>query len=494
MTNDITFLRIERLQPNPWNPNQMTEAEFVELVDEVRRLGRVPKPIVVRPLGDLFEIVDGEHNWQAAQDIGFTELPCEIIDADDFEAMRQTYKRNQHGQHCRVREGRMFRTMRDQGNITYTELAVAAGISEGTVRNRLQYARAAAIRNCYAGENRDAEIDALKVRQVRAYVDLPSPLGDMWLDAGGTMGFFGNHKDYELRHIGLQICRFELVQYLDRENFRDSFGRLADLAIWLEQHDDLDNAIDYILSIAEMRLPSLLAWIIPIQRRDSQRQICMTLDDWLEILTDAQMSNEIPAYLTVEAARYVYEHLESSGIDPHQMFDGFVIAHIEELMEMPDYIRDASPLMLEERFQLHHAHAPASQDVIEQAKRETIEYLRRERSLPSVDCPNTNEGAAYVLAVFLAKARAEYQADGQVITCRVFDRDEILQSLDEISRWCPFLSDTTLNGRPAIMLFRERMSELRTAELVVIRTLLSGSLPTVAIGNWMDAIHFEEAC
>jgi len=89
-TGSITHLPINQLQPNAWNPNQMTDTQFRELVEEVRRLGRVPKPIVVRHHGEQFEIVDGEHNWQAAQEVGLTELPCEIIDADDFEAMLQT--------------------------------------------------------------------------------------------------------------------------------------------------------------------------------------------------------------------------------------------------------------------------------------------------------------------------------------------------------------------------------------------------------------------
>ena len=39
------------LQPNDYNPNKMTDGEFTELVTEVRHLGRLPKPVVVRPNG-----------------------------------------------------------------------------------------------------------------------------------------------------------------------------------------------------------------------------------------------------------------------------------------------------------------------------------------------------------------------------------------------------------------------------------------------------------
>ncbi len=107
----VAFLPTERLSANDYNPNHMSDEAFAELVAEVRHLGRLPKPVVVRPNGDGYMIVDGEHGWRAALETGLTDVPCEVIDADDFESMRQTYKRNQHGTHDPVRLGRMFRQM-----------------------------------------------------------------------------------------------------------------------------------------------------------------------------------------------------------------------------------------------------------------------------------------------------------------------------------------------------------------------------------------------
>ncbi len=101
----IQQLSSELLSPNDYNPNRMSETEFAELVTEVRHLGRLPKPLVVRPNGEGFVIIDGEHGWRASKEVGLSEIPCEVIDVDDFEAMRQTYKRNQHGQHNPVLQG-----------------------------------------------------------------------------------------------------------------------------------------------------------------------------------------------------------------------------------------------------------------------------------------------------------------------------------------------------------------------------------------------------
>lgn len=142
MTFEIQMLAADALRPNDYNPNEMTPDEFAELVAEVRHLGRLPKPVVVRPNGAGFVIVDGEHSYRAALEAGLTEIPCEVIEADDFEAMRQTYKRNQHGQHNPVLQGAMFSRMMAAGNLSQRELAKAVELSEGTVRNSLEYVKA----------------------------------------------------------------------------------------------------------------------------------------------------------------------------------------------------------------------------------------------------------------------------------------------------------------------------------------------------------------
>ena len=99
---EIIQLKTDQIHPNEYNPNEMTDSEFAELVAEVEHMGRLPKPVIVRANAEGYVIVDGEHGWRAAKEKGLKEIPCEVIEVDDFEAMRQTYKRNQHGTHMFV--------------------------------------------------------------------------------------------------------------------------------------------------------------------------------------------------------------------------------------------------------------------------------------------------------------------------------------------------------------------------------------------------------
>jgi ParB/RepB/Spo0J family partition protein len=177
---DTLQIDVSALQPNEWNPNKMTDDEFAEFVAEVEHLGCVPKPVVVRPGGAGYEIIDGEHAWRAAVQLQHDTVTCEVIDADDFEAMRQTYKRNQHGTHEPVAEGRMFRRMLEERGVSNRALAELVSVSESKIRTGLMYAEA-------ADQRPDFNFSELSVRQVRQYAHLPQVVGDAWIDGGADL-------------------------------------------------------------------------------------------------------------------------------------------------------------------------------------------------------------------------------------------------------------------------------------------------------------------
>jgi ParB-like chromosome segregation protein Spo0J len=228
----------------------MTEEEFAELVEEVRHLGRLPKPVVVRNgyAGDTYQIVDGEHGWRAAKEAGLEEITCEVIEADDFEAMRQTYKRNQHGTHDRAALGEMFSRMMAERGISNRKLAEEIAVSEGTIRNALTFAEAAELRNGYAlakTGGRDYHFERLTVRQARTYVLLPELVRDRWLDAGGDDNalapgdaglediFYGPESMVEYYK---QLAETGIAKVFERGKFREAVQQAWDLSEWRERH------------------------------------------------------------------------------------------------------------------------------------------------------------------------------------------------------------------------------------------------------------------
>jgi len=76
---------VEDLNPNPWNPNRMSEEMYHKLKTYIKREGLV-EPIVVRPLDGGYQILGGYHRWRIATDLGYETAPCAVVNLDDRRA------------------------------------------------------------------------------------------------------------------------------------------------------------------------------------------------------------------------------------------------------------------------------------------------------------------------------------------------------------------------------------------------------------------------
>jgi len=85
MSLKITEINVEHLTPNPWNPNRMSEPMRAKLKAYVERDGLV-EPLVVRPRDEGYEILGGFHRWGIARELGYTSVPCVVVDVDDRRA------------------------------------------------------------------------------------------------------------------------------------------------------------------------------------------------------------------------------------------------------------------------------------------------------------------------------------------------------------------------------------------------------------------------
>jgi ParB/RepB/Spo0J family partition protein len=167
---DLQILPVDALNPNPWSPNRLDEEQYDSLLADVTRRGQVLKPVVVRPdtTSGRFLILDGEHQWRAARDAGLTSVPCQVLEADDFEARRATIRRNLHGTTCPLRFGRLCAEMFAlRPELSGRALAKELGVDPHTIRDGLTYQRLAAMGAERTGLSEE-QIAALPVRKARA--------------------------------------------------------------------------------------------------------------------------------------------------------------------------------------------------------------------------------------------------------------------------------------------------------------------------------------
>ena len=82
--NQVSRVPIGKLVAHPDNPNRMSGKVFDKLVRNIERTGRY-EPIVVRPKGESFQIINGHHRVKALKQLGYENVDVVIWDVDDEE-------------------------------------------------------------------------------------------------------------------------------------------------------------------------------------------------------------------------------------------------------------------------------------------------------------------------------------------------------------------------------------------------------------------------
>ena len=76
---DAKTVPIGSIKPNPWNPNKQSEFVFEKEKNSITQFGFVV-PIIVRESSKgAYEIIDGEHRWKAAKELGFKQVPINSL-------------------------------------------------------------------------------------------------------------------------------------------------------------------------------------------------------------------------------------------------------------------------------------------------------------------------------------------------------------------------------------------------------------------------------
>ena len=83
--NRMSTIAIDKLVAHPGNANRMSKASFAKLVRNIERTGRY-EPLVVRPKGNRFQIINGHQRRRALQQLGHETADAVVWDVDDHEA------------------------------------------------------------------------------------------------------------------------------------------------------------------------------------------------------------------------------------------------------------------------------------------------------------------------------------------------------------------------------------------------------------------------
>ena len=135
---NVKLISIEEIVPNRFQPRQIFgEKELNELADSIKEHGII-QPLIVRPLGDKYEIIAGERRYKAASIAGLYNVPVIVLEKDDNESAELAIIENiQRKDLTPIEEAKSYQKLLNRG-LTQEEIAKKLGIAQPTVANKLR--------------------------------------------------------------------------------------------------------------------------------------------------------------------------------------------------------------------------------------------------------------------------------------------------------------------------------------------------------------------
>lgn len=134
----IIHVPVEDILPNRFQPRlAFDEKELNELAASIAKYGII-QPIVLRNIGDKYEIIAGERRFKASQLVGLTKVPAIINNTDDNTSAEIALLENlQRKNLTPIEEAQSYKKLIDRG-FTQEEIATKLGVSQSSIANKMR--------------------------------------------------------------------------------------------------------------------------------------------------------------------------------------------------------------------------------------------------------------------------------------------------------------------------------------------------------------------
>ena len=137
-----TDVDVHRLAPNDFQPRtHVDEGRLEELARSIKANG-VIQPIVVRKVGDRFQIIAGERRWRAALKAGLLRVPIvvrEVAAGQERSLLEMALIENIQREDLNpIEEALAYRRLSDDFQLTQEDIAAAVGKDRATIANHVR--------------------------------------------------------------------------------------------------------------------------------------------------------------------------------------------------------------------------------------------------------------------------------------------------------------------------------------------------------------------
>lgn len=127
---------VERIEHNPYQPRKDFDADELSKLRESIRAHGVLQPLVVRQVGERFQLIAGERRLRAAQSAGLKEVPVRVVDFNDQQVLEAALVENiQRADLNPIEKAHGFKDHLDRFGLTQEQLAARLGLARTSITN-----------------------------------------------------------------------------------------------------------------------------------------------------------------------------------------------------------------------------------------------------------------------------------------------------------------------------------------------------------------------
>src|SRR3984893_8879833 len=130
---------IDLIEPSPFQPRTRFREEALEELARSIKASGIIQPLVVRPVGNRFQLIAGERRWRAAQRAGLPKVSSIIRQVSDELALEMTLVENiQREDLNAIETARAFERLMEEFQLTQESVAERTGKDRATVANAVR--------------------------------------------------------------------------------------------------------------------------------------------------------------------------------------------------------------------------------------------------------------------------------------------------------------------------------------------------------------------
>jgi ParB family chromosome partitioning protein len=127
---------LDRIEHNPYQPRRTFDPDELSSLSESIRAHGVLQPLVVRAVGDHFQLIAGERRFRAAKAAGLPAVPVRIVDFNDQQVLEAALVENiQRADLNPIEKAQGFKEHLDRFGLTHEQLATRLGLARTTITN-----------------------------------------------------------------------------------------------------------------------------------------------------------------------------------------------------------------------------------------------------------------------------------------------------------------------------------------------------------------------